>query len=377
MTERTSVQREDPFAAGRRARGPGMRHLSLLVLAAVVLAAAAVYLLPSPGSTAPVRALDPTTTPTPTILVRLEPETQTIAAGTDAVVDVWIGGVENLAAYEFTLTFDPAVLTFVDVQNGAFLGSTGRIIGFCPQESGAGSIRYGCASAGEDPGPDGGGILATVTFGTSCAGSSDLEFSLINLADPLAETPMPARTRGGSVTVTGGDICVPSTPTPTGTPPGAATPTATATPTTAACDGACPTSTPTTPAPTNTPTPTTAATSTPTSASTTPTNTPPAGSTPTPTTSPSGGPTSTPTHGSTRLGLGDANGDGEVDSVDALLILWFDARVLPFVPFWQVADANLDGIVNAVDAALVLQFDAGLLATLPSSQAGAVTALSA
>jgi hypothetical protein len=72
--------------------------------------------------------------------------------------------------------------------------------------------------------------------------------------------------------------------------------------------------------------------------------------------------------------LGDANGDGSVDSVDALLVLWFDVRILPFVPYREVADVNGNGLVNAVDAALILQFDAGLLPALPRSLAGAVPA---
>lgn len=62
---------------------------------------------------------------------------------------------------------------------------------------------------------------------------------------------------------------------------------------------------------------------------------------------------------------GDVNDDRRVDSVDALLILQFDAGVLGTLSSPGNADANGDGRVNSIDAALVLQFTAGLLDSLP------------
>ena len=63
--------------------------------------------------------------------------------------------------------------------------------------------------------------------------------------------------------------------------------------------------------------------------------------------------------------FGDANCDGEVDSIDAVLILQFDAGLLSALACDQNADANDDGAVNAIDAALILQLTAGLLPALP------------
>ena len=63
--------------------------------------------------------------------------------------------------------------------------------------------------------------------------------------------------------------------------------------------------------------------------------------------------------------VGDTSCDGVVNSIDALLLLQFDAGLLGSLPCGQNADANADGEVNAIDATLILQFDAGLIDTLP------------
>ena len=80
-------------------------------------------------------------------------------------------------------------------------------------------------------------------------------------------------------------------------------------------------------------------------------------------------PTATKTAGLTPTpegrNVGDANGDGSIDSIDAALILQEEAGLISSVPHPEVADVNEDGVINAVDAALILQFTAGLLGSLP------------
>jgi hypothetical protein len=68
----------------------------------------------------------------------------------------------------------------------------------------------------------------------------------------------------------------------------------------------------------------------------------------------------------------DANCDGVVNSVDALLILQFSAHLFDHLPCPEAADANGDGVVNSVDAALVLQAVAGLLG-MPTPPPGTAT----
>ena len=56
---------------------------------------------------------------------------------------------------------------------------------------------------------------------------------------------------------------------------------------------------------------------------------------------------------------GDADCNGEVDSIDAIYILQYDARLIDLVPCPDNADKNGDGAINALDAALILQHVAG------------------
>jgi serine protease len=86
---------------------------------------------------------------------------------------------------------------------------------------------------------------------------------------------------------------------------------------------------------------------------------------PTPTaTAPGPTETRTPTRTPTQAALtGDANKDGEVDAIDAALVLQHTAGLLPSIN--AGADANHSGGVDAIDAALILQLVAGLLDELP------------
>lgn len=65
--------------------------------------------------------------------------------------------------------------------------------------------------------------------------------------------------------------------------------------------------------------------------------------------------------GATAL-LGDVNGDGKVNSLDAAVILRYEVG-LTELDEWELAmaDVNGDGLTDTLDAAAILKFDAGLL----------------
>ena len=94
----------------------------------------------------------------------------------------------------------------------------------------------------------------------------------------------------------------------------------------------------------------------------TPTETAPA-DTPTPTSTPRP-PTQTRTPTPEEL-VGDASCDGNINSIDAALVLQHGAGLLGSIACEVAADANQDGSLNSIDAALILQYGAGLLDQLP------------
>jgi hypothetical protein len=65
------------------------------------------------------------------------------------------------------------------------------------------------------------------------------------------------------------------------------------------------------------------------------------------------------------LSQGDANCSGDVNAIDAALVLQLVADIVDSLSCEANADANGDGSINAIDAALILQFTAGLVDQLP------------
>jgi hypothetical protein len=276
----------------------------------MLIAAAAVY---GSSSTAPLRAIEPAA-------VRVTPANQSAAVGANVSVQVTVASVsdpEGLGAYEFALIWNPAALTYVSAQNGAFLGSTGREVSCLPLRFDAdddgvddpGFLRMGCVTFAAQPaGPLDGGLLATVNFTTKCAAAASLEFDTGRtiLSDPLAND-IPVTAENGTITITGAPPC-PIQPTPTVT---------------------------------RTFTPARTITRTP---SRTPTR------------------TRTPTPGNSSAGDVDCN--GRVTAVDAALILQLDAGIIRALRCPANGDVSDDGSTNSIDALFILQFVAGRLPAL-------------
>ena len=186
-----------------------------------------------------------------TAVMKVAPASQTVdVSDGEFTVDIVVENVDNLAAFEFTLTFDPSILGLVGVEKGPFLGSTGRQV-FCtqyihyspaPSVPTEDAVVFGCVTGApgakdQKPGASGTGVVATVTFVPCKAGTSQLRMGLTNdqfhLADPFSED-VPVSAEGGSVKVTGSGGCAapdpddptrvrPQTPapriTPVATPP--------------------------------------------------------------------------------------------------------------------------------------------------------------
>ena len=79
-------------------------------------------------------------------------------------VDVVIEDADDLGAFESQLTYNNTCVQVTDATLGPFLGSTGRSVADVGPTIGTGIVTYGAYSWGGSAGPNGDGVLATVTF---------------------------------------------------------------------------------------------------------------------------------------------------------------------------------------------------------------------
>ncbi|MBB4843451.1 hypothetical protein HNP55_001970 [Paucibacter oligotrophus] len=120
-------------------------------------------------------------TPTPGVL------------GSNVAVDVLIAGISDLYGYQFSLSFDPALLHFSSASEGAFLsggGSTFWNPGSVDNSLGQISFTFN-SLIGSIPGVSGDGVLARFNFQVTGVGNSALNFSdVLLLNSQLAELPV-------------------------------------------------------------------------------------------------------------------------------------------------------------------------------------------
>ena len=198
---------------------------------------------PCPGGICPTPTITPTPTETPTptatplpvfcapgpgTRVCVLPSSITVPPSTYFSVDIVVDDVANLGAYEFTLEFDPNTVAFAGIENGPFLGSTGRTVSCLTPALTVSSVRFTCATLGALPnGPSGSGVLATVTLLALASGTSPLNLRDTKLTD-ISGTPLPIAEQDGAVTVFHGPTpTATTTPTPTDTPTAGPSPTPT------------------------------------------------------------------------------------------------------------------------------------------------------
>ena len=147
-------------------------------------------------------------------LVSVEPTSQSVVTGNTVSVQIVASDVADLYAYQFDLTFDPAVLAAVSITEGDFL-ATGGTTFFVPGtiDNSTGSISLTADTLiGSVPGVNGSGILAIAEFQAVAARTSPIALTSVLLLDSSSPPgEIPATTAGGSVKVTQGVIPEPQT----------------------------------------------------------------------------------------------------------------------------------------------------------------------
>jgi hypothetical protein len=184
-----------------RSASIGLWLVTLLVATLVYAAPASPARLPALGAIA-----DPA--------IRFDPPASTVDPGAVFVLNVVVDNVTDLGGYQFTVSFNPAVLHVQSVTLGSFLGSTGRTAApLGPTiDNTAGSFTFGGFSFGTAAGPNGTGTVAQITLQAMAPGSSALTFSNVQLTNTQAQVLGPLTTIPGSVTVAGPTATVTRTP---------------------------------------------------------------------------------------------------------------------------------------------------------------------
>lgn len=143
----------------------------------------------------------------PSAAVRVIGPSAAIAAGQPFVVTIAIENTQDLGAFEFEYNFNSAVAvaTANNIQLGGLLGSTGRTTGELRMASAPGRPGvplYGAYSYGAAAGPNGHGVLATVTMTAAGPGVSPLNLTGLKVTN-VAGDEVVVTSAGGSVTVAG------------------------------------------------------------------------------------------------------------------------------------------------------------------------------
>lgn len=127
--------------------------------------------------------------------VYLDPPDQQVRLGSPATLTVRIREVEDLAAFQFTLTF-PQTVSFASAELGAFLGSTGRAPRSFPPLVEPGKMTFVAISTGAGPGASGGGVLATVRLTLDEGNAAEIGVTGALLTDTTGQQRSEAAVQG-------------------------------------------------------------------------------------------------------------------------------------------------------------------------------------
>jgi hypothetical protein len=135
--------------------------------------------------------------------VSIQPPAFSLGVGSSFDVFVGISGVTDLYAFQFDLSFDPAILSAASVSEGPFLPGGGSTL-FLPGtiDNSGGTISFTAdAFLGPGPGVSGSGTLADISFQALGPGTSLIDLSNVILLDSNLGEIAEFTTTSGSVTV--------------------------------------------------------------------------------------------------------------------------------------------------------------------------------
>ncbi|MCP4709374.1 MAG: hypothetical protein GY869_12165, partial [Planctomycetes bacterium] len=130
------------------------------------------------------------------------PASTSIDTSESVNIDVVLSDVTDFGAYETRITFDQTIVNVDNVAFGTFIGSTGRTPFAVDQtiDNVAGFINFAQATFGGGAGPNGSGVLFTITFTGVAYGTSDLIFDTFQITDTQG-TVIPTTAEPGQIIV--------------------------------------------------------------------------------------------------------------------------------------------------------------------------------
>lgn len=113
---------------------------------------------------------------------------ESTAVGQEFTVAVEVSGIDQLYSAPLFVNYDPALLEFVDAQEGPFLGQAGQttVFSYSPN-SAVGQVVVGNKQGTGGPGAAGSGTLFNLRFRGKAAGSAKLELNRVNFRDPAGK----------------------------------------------------------------------------------------------------------------------------------------------------------------------------------------------
>jgi general secretion pathway protein D len=123
------------------------------------------------GNSAPVNP--PASTPSPSsVKFAFAPQPAPVAPGATFQVSVVISGGTDIAAVPLQITYDPAKLSLLNVDNGDFLSRNGQAVALVHRDDGPGSVNINASLPPGAAGINGAGVICVLTFQAKASGDS-------------------------------------------------------------------------------------------------------------------------------------------------------------------------------------------------------------
>jgi len=100
------------------------------------------------------------------------PQPAPVAPGATFQISVVLSGGTNIAAVPLQITYDPAKLSLLNVDNGDFLSRNGQAVALVHRDDGPGSVNINASLPPGAAGINGAGVICVLTFQAKASGDS-------------------------------------------------------------------------------------------------------------------------------------------------------------------------------------------------------------